>query len=99
MLQKEDAGVFKGKITIANLPAQAAPVDARVFKGTVTSAHRRAQPAPHSAEAAQQDCRSNDSDADTGTAKATNIHIGQSGTPNLAGSIIIDSNIRARRRP
>ena len=44
--QKENAGVLNGKISIANLPAQAAPVDARVFKGKDTSANRFAQAAP-----------------------------------------------------
>ena len=77
--QLEDAGVFKGNITIANLPAQAAPVDERVFKGTETTANLLAQAAPHPAEAAQQHCRSNDSDTDTGADNATNIDIGQSG--------------------
>ena len=76
--QLEDAGVFKGNGTIANLPAQAAPVVARVFKGTM-SANLLAQAAPHPAEAAQQHCRHNDSDTDTGTNAATNIYIGKSG--------------------
>jgi hypothetical protein len=76
--QLEDAGVFKGNGTIANLRAQAAPVVARVFKGTM-SANLLAQAAPHPAEAAQQHCRHNDSDTDTGTNTATNIYIGKSG--------------------
>jgi hypothetical protein len=76
--QLEDAGVFKGNGTIANLPAQAAPVVARVFKGT-KSANLLAQAAPHLAEAAQQHCRHNDRDTDTGTNAATDIYIGKSG--------------------